>query len=101
MDFGLAYIGVGLAAGLAILGAGIGIGRIGSSATEGMSRQPEAAGPIQTAMIISAALIEGAALFAVVIAFLAADTLNTQLPEHVKNGKPLATSIQKVETQTK
>jgi F-type H+-transporting ATPase subunit c len=63
-------IGAGLGAGLAIIGAGIGIGRIGGQAVEGMSRQPEAAGPIQTAMIISAALIEGAALFALVIVLL-------------------------------
>ena len=55
-------------AGLIVLGAGIGIGRIGGSAVESMARQPELAGKIQTAMIISAALIEGlgfAALFAV------------------------------------
>ncbi|EMJ97213.1 ATP synthase F0 subunit C [Leptospira sp. WS58.C1] len=77
MEFGLGYIGVGIAAGLAILGAGLGIGRIGGSAAEGISRQPDAAGKIQTAMIISAALIEGAALFAIVIAFLAGGTLNT------------------------
>ncbi|MFB5652526.1 ATP synthase F0 subunit C [Leptospira wolffii] len=76
MEFGLGYIGVGIAAGLAILGAGLGIGRIGGSAAEGISRQPDAAGKIQTAMIISAALIEGAALFAIVIAFLAGGTLN-------------------------
>ncbi|PJZ68701.1 ATP synthase F0 subunit C [Leptospira perolatii] len=76
MEFGLGYIGVGIAAGVAILGAGIGIGRIGGSAAEGIGRQPEASGKIQTAMIISAALIEGAALFALVIAFLAGGTLN-------------------------
>lgn len=55
-------------AGLIVLGAGIGIGRIGGSAVESMARQPELAGKIQTAMIISAALIEGlgfAALFGV------------------------------------
>lgn len=98
MDFGLGYIGVGIAIGLAILGAGIGIGRIGGSATEGMSRQPEAAGPIQTAMIISAAMIEGAALLGLVIAILAALTLNGQLPNHVANGKPLPPQVQKVET---
>ncbi|MBV6494004.1 MAG: ATP synthase subunit c [Turneriella sp.] len=63
-------IGVGLAAGLAVFGAGVGIGRIGGSATEGISRQPEAANKIQTAMIIAAALIEGVALFGLVIAFL-------------------------------
>lgn len=66
-------IGIGIGIGLVIIGAGLGIGLIGSKATEGMSRQPEAAGNIQTAMIISAALIEGAALFALVIAFLLID----------------------------
>ncbi len=58
-----------IGAGLAVLGAGIGIGQIGSKAVEGMARQPEASGQIQTAMIIAAALIEGAALFAIVGAF--------------------------------
>ena len=63
----LAYIGVGLGAGLVILGAAIGIGRIGGSAVEGISRQPEASGSILVNMIISAALIEGVAFFALVI----------------------------------
>lgn len=67
---GLALIGAGVGAGLATIGAGIGIGRIGGSAVEGMARQPEAAGTIQTAGLILAALIEGVALFGVVIAFL-------------------------------
>ncbi len=67
---GFGLIGAGLAGGLAVLGAGIGIGRIGGSATEGMARQPENTARIQTAMIISAALIEGVALFVAVIAFL-------------------------------
>ena len=67
---GLSHIGAGVGAGLAIIGAGIGIGLIGGQAVEGMARQPEAAGKIQTAALIFAALIEGAALFAVVIAFL-------------------------------
>ena len=66
---GLALIGAGLGAGLAVIGAGIGIGRIGGQAVEGMARQPEAAGTIQTAALIFAALIEGAALFGVVIAY--------------------------------
>ncbi len=60
-----------IGAGLAVLGAGIGIGIIGKGATEGIARQPEAAGKIQTAMIIAAALIEGVALFAAVIGFIA------------------------------
>jgi F-type H+-transporting ATPase subunit c len=67
---GLSFIGAGLGAGLSVIGAGIGIGRIGGQAVEGMARQPEAAGTIQTAALILAALIEGAALFGVVIAFL-------------------------------
>ena len=67
---GYAMIGAGLGAGLATIGAGIGIGRIGGQAVEGMARQPEAAGRIQTAALILAALIEGVALFAAVIAFV-------------------------------
>ena len=59
-----------IGAGLAVICAGIGIGRIGGSAMEGIARQPEAAGKIQTAMIIAAALIEGVALFGVVVALL-------------------------------
>lgn len=61
---GLAVIG----AGLAVIGAGLGIGRIGGSMTEAMARQPEAAAQIQNGAIILAALIEGAALFGLVIA---------------------------------
>ncbi|GAB2985066.1 hypothetical protein GCM10027049_24310 [Mucilaginibacter puniceus] len=59
-----------IGAGLAVIGAGIGIGQIGGKAVEGIARQPEAASKIQTNMIIAAALIEGVALFAVVIAML-------------------------------
>ena len=59
-----AAIGGGLGAGLAVLGAGLGIGQVGGRAMEAMARQPEKLGQIQTAMIIAAALIEGAALFA-------------------------------------
>ena len=58
-------------AGLAVIGAGLGIGRIGGSAMDAIARQPEAAGKIQLAMIISAALIEGVALFAVVVSLIA------------------------------
>ena len=67
---GLKAVGAGLAAGLAVLGAGIGIGRIGGSAVEPIARQPEMAGPIGTNMIIAAALVEGATLFAVVVGLL-------------------------------
>ncbi|PKR81961.1 ATP synthase F0 subunit C [Brumimicrobium salinarum] len=63
---GLAAIG----AGIAVLGAGMGIGKIGSSAMDAMARQPEAASKIQTGMIIAAALIEGVALFGVVVGLL-------------------------------
>ena len=61
----------GIGAGLAVLGAGLGIGKIGGSAMDAIARQPEAASKIQTAMIIAAALIEGAALFAIVVALIA------------------------------
>ena len=63
-------MGAGIGAGLAVIGAGLGIGRIGGSATEGMARQPEIAGTIQTGALILSALVEGAALFAIVLALL-------------------------------
>jgi F-type H+-transporting ATPase subunit c len=69
---GLAVMGAGIGAGLAILGAGLGIGRIGGSAMEAIGRQPEASGKIQTAMLIVAALLEGATLFAIVVCLLIA-----------------------------
>jgi F-type H+-transporting ATPase subunit c len=56
--------------GLIVLGAGLGIGKIGQSAIEAMSRQPEMSSKIQTAMIVAAALIEGVSLFAIVVAWL-------------------------------
>ena len=69
MTGSVAAIGVGLV----VLGAGLGIGKIGASAVEGIARQPEAASKIQTAMIIAAALIEGVALFGVVAAAILAE----------------------------
>lgn len=60
----------GIGAGLVLLGAGLGIGRIGSSSVESMARQPEVAGKINTAMIISAALIEGVTFFALIVCML-------------------------------
>ena len=66
----LAWLAAGIGAGLAVIGAGLGIGRIGGQAMEGMARQPEAGADIRTAMIIVAALIEGAAFFGLVICFL-------------------------------
>jgi F-type H+-transporting ATPase subunit c len=62
--------GAAFGAGLIIIGAGYGIGRIGSCAVESMARQPEVAGSIQTAMIISAALIEGATFFALIVCMM-------------------------------
>jgi F-type H+-transporting ATPase subunit c len=64
---GLATLGTGFGAGLAAVGAGLGIGKIGGAAMEGIARQPEAAGDIRMNMIIAAALVEGVALFAVVV----------------------------------
>ncbi len=66
----LIYLGGAFGAGLVILGAAFGIGKIGSSAVESMARQPEVAGNIQTAMIIAAALIEGATFFALIVCML-------------------------------
>lgn len=62
-----------IGAGLSVLGAGIGIGRIGGSAVEGIARNPEASGKITSTMIIAAALIEGVALFGVVVGLLGAN----------------------------
>ena len=62
---------VAIGMGLAVIGAGLGIGWIGAKAMESIARQPEAAGKIQTAMIIAAALIEGAGLFGIVVSLLA------------------------------
>jgi F-type H+-transporting ATPase subunit c len=66
----LGLLGAGIGIGLSVMGAGIGIGQIGAGATQGIARQPEAAATIQTAAIILAALIEGAALFGLVITIL-------------------------------
>lgn len=68
---GLGKLGGPIGAGLALIGGGLGIGRIGGSAVEAMARQPEMAGQISTAMLITAAMIEGALLFAVVVGLLA------------------------------
>ena len=59
-------------AGLVVIGVGIGVGRIGGSALEGMARQPEAAGDMRSNMIVAAALVEGVALFAVIVCLLVA-----------------------------
>ncbi len=62
--------GASAGAGLVILGAGLGIGKLGAAAVESMARQPEVAGNIQTAMIIAAALIEGVTFFALIVCLL-------------------------------
>lgn len=68
----LAYLGAGLGAGITVIGAGLGIGRLAAAALEAGARQPEAAGDARTTMIIAAALIEGVALFSCVICMLLA-----------------------------
>lgn len=67
----LAALGAAIGAGIAAVGAGIGIGNIGSSVMEAIARQPESAGDIRSNMIVIAALIEGVALFAVIVSALA------------------------------
>ncbi len=68
----MAYLAAGIGAGLVTIGAAFGIGKIGGNAMEGTARQPEASNDIRTSMIISAALIEGIALFGGVICILLA-----------------------------
>lgn len=63
-------LSAGIGAGLAALGAGVGIGRIGGSAVESIARQPEASNDIRANMILTAAFVEGAALFAIVVSLL-------------------------------
>ncbi|MCM1032569.1 MAG: ATP synthase F0 subunit C [Odoribacter sp.] len=67
----LTALGASIGAAIAAIGAGIGIGKIGGSAMEAIARQPEAAGDIRSNMIVIAALIEGVALFAVIVCILA------------------------------
>lgn len=66
----LVFLAAGLGAGLAVLGAALGIGKLASAALEAAARQPELASKLQTMMIIASALIEGVALFACVICFM-------------------------------
>jgi len=67
----LGKLGAAIGAAIAVIGAGFGIGKIGAAAMEAIARQPEAAGDIRMSMIIIAALVEGVALFAIVVCFLA------------------------------
>ncbi|MHC4930633.1 MAG: ATP synthase F0 subunit C [Planctomycetota bacterium] len=74
-----AFFGAAIGAGIATLGAGLGIGKIASSATESVARQPEAAGDIRGVTIITAAFIEGVCLFSVVVCLLIALNLGTAI----------------------
>ncbi|AWN81656.1 ATP synthase F0 subunit C [Candidatus Cardinium hertigii] len=65
-----AYAGAGIGVGIVVLGAAIGIGKIGHAAMEAISRQPEISGQVRAAMIIACSLIEGAALFAILVCLL-------------------------------
>ena len=67
---GLLGIGACIGAGIAAIGAGIGIGKIGSSAMEAIARQPESSGDIRSNMIMTAAFVEGVALFAIIVCIL-------------------------------
>jgi F-type H+-transporting ATPase subunit c len=71
-QFSLGYLAAGLGVGLALLGAGYGIGKVGAAAMEGTARQPSSTGDIRTSMIIAAALIEGVCLFAEVVCIILA-----------------------------
>ena len=71
LDVSMSHLGGAIGAGLAAIGAGIGIGQIGKGATESIARQPEAANDIRGNMILTAAFIEGVALFAVIAGLLA------------------------------
>jgi F-type H+-transporting ATPase subunit c len=72
--FSGAAVGAGLGAGVTIIGAGYGFGRIGAAALESMARQPETAGKVQTAMLIIAALLEGATFFSLIVCIQVAGT---------------------------
>jgi F-type H+-transporting ATPase subunit c len=71
-NLALGFLSAGIGAGMAVIGAGLGIGRLAASAMDGCARQPAATGEIRTTMIIAAALIEGATLFAIVVCLLMA-----------------------------
>lgn len=71
LDVSLSHLGGAIGAGLSAIGAGIGIGQIGKAAVESIARQPEASGDIRANMILTAAFVEGVALFAVIAGILA------------------------------
>lgn len=70
MDIG--YVGAGVGAGLAVMGGGLGIGRLAASAMEGIARQPSAVADIRGSMIVAAGLIEGATFFGIIVCLLIA-----------------------------
>ena len=95
MDYlGLGYIGIGLGMAGCLIGAGLGIGKLSSAALEGTARQPEAAGTLQTMMIIPAAMIEGLGLLALVACFLGVLKLNSGVDAASANRPPAAAEAQ-------
>jgi F-type H+-transporting ATPase subunit c len=91
MDYlGISYIGVFLGAGLCLVGGAYGISKLASAALDGAARQPEAAGSLQTMMIIPAAMIEGLGLLALVSVLLAALALNKGVPVAGASAAPAA-----------
>ena len=89
---GLSYIGIGLGLGIVLVGGAMGISRLASSALDGTARQPEAAGSLQTMMIIPAAMIEGLGLLALVIALMAVLALNKGVPVAGTQGAPASST---------
>ena len=69
---GMAYLAAGIGAGITVIGAGLGIGKLAAAAMEASGRQPEVAGQVRTSMLIAAALIEGATFFALAICIILA-----------------------------
>ena len=91
MHIGLAYLGVFIGAGMCLIGAAAGIGKLASAALEGGARQPEAIDKLQVMMIIPAAMIEGLGLLALVIAFLAVGALNKSV---ASNGNSAPSAVE-------
>ena len=86
---GYSYLAAGIGAGLVVIGAALGIGRLATAALEGMARQPEISGDLRTGMIIAAALIEGFTFFALVVTFMLAVKKGEEpakAPVHTKPG---------------
>lgn len=87
----LGYVGMGIGVGLVVIGVAFGMAKLASAALEGAARQPEAAGSLQTMMIIPAAMIEGLGLLAVVVVLLGILALNKGVPPATA-GAPMETS---------